>query len=106
MCSAKHFYQPGSVCAVAAAENSRELMWFIQITAHDVAATNIQDDYGHMIFKGENYLTGRYMVYHTETSKHHKYRVVNKNVYVREESVLYPFVGHQVDKNMCKVLNA
>jgi hypothetical protein len=101
----RYTYQPGSVCAIAPAEDARELMWFVKITAQDNAKTNIQDDYSHMIFKGENYLTGRYLEYHSETYKHKKYNVMKKDLFIREESVIYPFVLHEINEkqHVCKI---
>ena len=91
------------MCAVAAADNSSELMWFILITSQGVATTTIEDDYEHTIYQGEQYLLGRYMEYHTETSKHKKYRVMEVSVFIRYESVLYPFVGHDMTENICNI---
>ena len=106
----EEFLQPGTVCAVAAADNTSELMWFILITSQGVATANqgvatanIDDDYEHTIYEGERYLMGRYMEYHTETSKHKKYRVMDNSVFIRYESVLYPFVAHDLTGNMCKI---
>ena len=68
------------MCAVAAADNSSELMWFILITSQGVATEIIEDDYEHTIYEGERYLLGRYMEFHTETSKQKRYRVMKEFV--------------------------
>ena len=99
----EEFLRPGTVCAVAAADNSSELMWFILITSQGVATEIIEDDYEHTIYEGERYLLGRYMEFHTETSKQKRYRVMKESVFIRYESVLHPFVGHEMTDNICKI---
>ena len=43
------FLLPGSVCALAAANNSVDTLWFVQIKGEFESTTSISDDYGTLL---------------------------------------------------------
>ena len=42
------FLLPGSVCALAAANNSADTLWFVQIKGEFESTTSVSDYYGHI----------------------------------------------------------
>ena len=47
----KDFIMPGSLCAIAASENSPDTVWFVKINiAEGAPENNMIDDYGNTIF--------------------------------------------------------
>ena len=44
-----NFLQPDTVCAIASSIEVRDPVWFVLIKS--VTQNNIQDDYGHSVFK-------------------------------------------------------
>ena len=42
------FLLPGSVCALAAANNSADTLWFVQIKGEFELTTSVSDYYGHI----------------------------------------------------------
>ena len=79
-------------------------MWFVKIDSILSAEYEMKDDYNHTAFKGERFVKGHY---HGETSKEKRYRQVKQSVFVRPESVVYPFVSHEYKdhNNICTIQN-
>ena len=52
------FLLPGSVCALAAANNSADTLWFVQIKGEFESTTSVSDYYGHIVTPDQNYMLG------------------------------------------------
>ena len=55
------FLLPGSVCTLAAANNSADTLWFVQIKGEFESTTSVSDDYGHIITPGQTYMLGHFL---------------------------------------------
>ena len=51
-----------TICAVAAANSSRDTVWFVCIANNNkIAQENVSDDYGNVIGVGQSFIKGRYL---------------------------------------------
>ena len=55
------FLLPGSVCALAATNNSVDTLWFVQIKGEFESTTSVSDDYGHIVTPGQKYMLGHFL---------------------------------------------
>ena len=56
------FLLPNTICAVAAANSSRDTIWFVRIANNNkLAQENVSDDYGNVIGVGQSFIEGSYL---------------------------------------------
>ena len=55
------FLLPGSVCALAAANNSVDTLWFVQIKGEFESTTSLSDDYGQIVTSGQKYMLEHFL---------------------------------------------
>ena len=48
------FLLPGSVCALAAVNNSVDTSWLVQMKGDFESTTRVSDDYGHIVTLGQS----------------------------------------------------
>ena len=92
-------HHSNTVCVIAPAASSRDPIWFVYVTAEAVAKGNLCDDHMHHTFEGEEYLECKYLEYENETKSIMKYRLMKQTVYIRKESIIYPVVDYNINKN-------
>ena len=68
---------PETFCAIAASSTSADTVWFVKTVKECVVAHDIEDDYGHKIPQGQQYLVGNFL---------------ERKTYFFKESIVYPFV--------------
>ena len=66
--------------------------WLVEIISVNMAKTNIQEDYNHLIGREQEYLQCCYFEKEHETRKGYVYKKDDKTAYIYKESVIYPFV--------------
>ena len=87
---------PDTICAVAPEEGSDDLFYFIYIVESSIAEMDMMDhpDYGHVVQKDEEYVSGYYLEKHSETCKGKMYSInKKKDVFFFKESIIYPFMN-------------
>ena len=84
-----------SVCAIALSKSSRESIWLMKIISERVAESKIEDDYKHVVQKGDTYIEGRHLEEDGTTRSELKFKLMKKVVFFRKESVVYPFINFQ-----------
>ena len=52
----------------------------------------LEDDFGHQIYDGTTYVTGRYLEYQSMNNKCHVYKVSKSKVFVAVEAIFFPYV--------------
>ena len=87
------FLLPGSVCALAAANNSVDTLWFVQIKGEFESTTSVSDDYGHIVTPGQKYMLGHFLEQVSDQITSKTYKLIDKETIFYRESVVYPFVN-------------
>ena len=86
--------------AIAADRNSLETFWFVKIFDNNcIANGNEVDDYGNIIADGSKYIKGQFLEFLHENKNKKNYKLSNKVTYFYKESILYPFVNMNENKN-------
>ncbi|XP_066925552.1 uncharacterized protein [Clytia hemisphaerica] len=90
------FIIPGTVCAIAASDNSSDTVWFVLISSDEMSSNDVTtDDYGHSIPQGEEYFKGHYLEKHSSKRSADYYQATNKISLISKASVVYPFVDFE-----------
>ena len=89
------FFPPNSICAIAAAELSRETGFFVRIIENDCVSDNIEtDDFNHKVLPGQYFLKAYYPEKASDTKKGYVYTEnTRKIVFIFRETIVYPFVS-------------
>ena len=88
---------PVSVCALAAANNFADTLWFVQIKGEVESTTSIADDYGHIATPGQKYMLGHFLEQVSDQITSKTYKLIDKETIFYRESVVYSFV-HVTEK--------
>ena len=91
------FLLPGSVCVLAAANNSADTLWFVQIKGEVESTTSLADDYGHIATPGQKYMLGHFLEQVSDQITSKTYKLIDKETIFYRESVIYSFV-HVTEK--------
>ena len=83
------FLLTGSVCALAAANNSVD------------TSTSVSDDYGHIVTPGQKYMLGHFLEQVSDQITSKTYKLIDKETIFYRESVLYPFLNVTEKKGKC-----
>ena len=83
------------ILAISPSKSSRESIWSMKIISERVAESKIEDDYKHVVQKGDTYIEGRHLEEDGTTRSELKFKLMKKVVFFRKESVVYPFVNFQ-----------
>ena len=82
-----------SYITVLSPNSAHELFYLCKVIKKDIAADNIEDVYGHKIFKGEQYLVGNYLEKVDEKRSDIVYKLLaNHAVYIHVYEVNQTFV--------------
>jgi len=93
------FVVPETYCALAAEQNSADLLWFVKIEQVREPQTSLcTDDYGHSIAPGYGFVEGHFLEKSESTSKGHIFKQQKKKTFFFPESVVYPFVQFEPQK--------
>ena len=87
------FLLRGSVCALAAANNSGDTLWFAQIKREFESTTSVSDDYGHIVTSGQKYMLGHFLEQVSDQITSKTCKLIDKERIFYSESVVYPFVN-------------
>ena len=68
------------------------ILCFVKIVEEYVAAHDIEDDYGHKISQGQEYVVGNFLERTRSTKKGLLFKEESKKTYFFKESIAYPFV--------------
>ena len=91
---------PGSLCAIAASENSPDTVWFVKInSAEDAAEDNMIDEYGNTIVPGHKFFQAKYLEKLIEKQHSQVYKETRKIDYNHKTSIVYPFLKFKEDKD-------
>ena len=72
------FLLSGSVCALAAANNSVDTLWFVQIKGEFESTTSVSDDYGHIVTPGQKYMLGHFLEQVSDQITSKTYKLIKK----------------------------
>ena len=91
---------PGSLCAIAASENSPDTVWFVKINiAEDAVENNVIDDYGNTIFLDHKFFQAKYWEKLIEKKHSQVYKRTRKIAYIHKTSTVYQFVNFKEKKD-------
>ena len=83
---------PETFCASAVSSTSADTICCMKIVEKCVAAHEIEDDYGHKISQGQQYVVGNFLERTRSTKKGLLLKKESKKTYFFKESIVYPFV--------------
>ena len=98
------FFLPGSICAVAASDDSGDTVWFIEIIDEDLVPSgepNRVDGYKHVIGPGVPYLRGYLLekIARAQRRDGDYYKVIkSKETFFYKDTIVYPFVQFDAQK--------
>ena len=102
----KDFVIPGSLCAIAASENSPDTVWFVKInSAEDVAENNMINDFGNTIVHHHKFFQAKYLEKLIEKKYSQVYKEKRKIAYIHKTSIVYPFVDFKEEKHKYMIDN-
>ena len=82
------FLLPGSVCALAAANNSVDTLWFVQIKGEFESTTSISADYEYIVTPGQKYIPGHFLEQVSDQTTSKTYKLIDKETIFYRESVV------------------
>ena len=78
---------PETFCGIAKSSASTDTVWFVKIVEECVAAHDIEDDYGHKISQGQQYVVGNFLERTRSTKKGLLFKEESKKTYFFKESI-------------------
>ena len=80
---------PGSLCAIAASENSPNTVWFVKINiAEDAAENSMINDYGNTIILGYKFFQVEYLEKLIEKKHSQVYKETRNTAYIHKTSII------------------
>ena len=79
---------PETFCAISRSSTSADTVWFVKIFEECVAVHDIEDDYGHKISQGQQYVVGNFLERTRSTKKGLLFKEESKKTYLFKESVV------------------
>ena len=88
------FIPPNTIFAIAAG-SGHEILWFVNFDSVNTACDLVSDKQSHLILPGQVYITGRYLEKKRELKNEIFFKIINHQVFIAKESVMYPFANFQ-----------
>ena len=89
--------QEGTICAIATAKTSNDVVWFVKINT-EREVEDIIDDYGNHIKAGTRYYSGNFLESWGPCGGCEKFQLMEKNMFFFKESVVNPFAPFKENK--------
>ena len=91
---------PACICAIAADDKSTDTVWLVKIIERCEADKQCTDVYGHTVAQGNEYFSGKYLEWKSETRHKTSFKEMKKTMFFYRTSVVYPFVNFEKSKNL------
>ena len=87
------FLLPRSVCALAAANNYVDTLWFALMKGEFESTTSVYDDYGHIVTPGQKYMLGHFLEQVSGHITSKTLKLIDKEMIFYRESLVHVFVN-------------